>query len=692
MEEEKGKPDDAAENAERLADPDYQESTSGDETGSDEAGSLQATRTGFRNALASASAQGSNASTSSSSADAAAPAKVKPEPVDGAAPWVPDQGFFKALQEHKRAGPRPDAEPFIPDQPSVIPSCDFKNGIYDKKAWTATLSSHGSTVDMVLKGRGKASRQTAYSIPIKRVNKALRTLHPMHITLSLTKPCGCSKACNTLFSYHDLAAKRQWYLSFGSELESRSGLVQDLLPFYDKKTRRLHYHIQDKGVDVAVCSSFYSQAIGVGETKMVRVRLAVRAGNVRFIHGNQHKYYQTEAQKASRTRAFWREYYPIICQVVQDRNVVLPEGTIIGDIYRMTFVPWWEDRGFCDKEGSAIKPPSLRTFGKEGHHPDFGHVKYRAKHTHLRCSTCASLRAASRLGFRDGEDVDKYVAAFRAHQHDVKEWHATENYWRTSSSNNPHKYITVLGDDTSALGFPHLTNRDYKTVASKHRVKFVPWLFHNFASDMQTYIYSLKNKYKKVSELFVSVLIHARDFQGGNRFCTMMTAILRAIKERSGPQSTAETFVFIGDNYVENKCNTDLAWANVLVSEGWFKEIQFLYGPRGHTHNGIDAYHNFHNTNVGGRSAGIVSFLSLPSRVLCTNYLFCIYRDPGAVLRHVQACLEEEGSVCRPLRHPARLRRPLCGRDHQDRRSVEDRVRPRHSPSVSHSPRQNWVR
>jgi hypothetical protein len=46
---------------------------------------------------------------------------------------------------------------------------------------------------------------------------------------------------------------------------------------------------------------------------------------------------------------------------------------------------------------------------------------------------------------------------------------------------------------------------------------------------------------------------------------------------------------------VENKNNSDLALGAMLVAEGWFEAVSFLYGPVGHTHNKIDAIHNVHN-------------------------------------------------------------------------------------------------
>jgi hypothetical protein len=41
-----------------------------------------------------------------------------------------------------------------------------------------------------------------------------------------------------------------------------------------------------------------------------------------------------------------------------------------------------------------------------------------------------------------------------------------------------------------------------------------------------------------------------------------------------------------------------LAWASVLVQKGWKDIIDFVFGPVGHTHNGIDAWHKLHNQNV----------------------------------------------------------------------------------------------
>jgi hypothetical protein len=121
----------------------------------------------------------------------------------------------------------------------------------------------------------------------------------------------------------------------------------------------------------------------------------------------------------------------------------------------------------------------------------------------------------------------------------------------------------------------------------------------------------------------------------------MMTAILRALKERDAPCAAAEILVrtsefvwsdgrqiFIGDNYSENKNNTNLAWACMMVSHGWFKEVRFLYGPPGHTHNGIDAVHNVHNQNVGASPSQLVLRACL-LRLTAAAYSLSV-RRPGS--------------------------------------------------------------
>jgi hypothetical protein len=72
-----------------------------------------------------------------------------------------------------------------------------------------------------------------------------------------------------------------------------------------------------------------------------------------------------------------------------------------------------------------------------------------------------------------------------------------------------------------------------------------------------SYVYTLKGKFKK----------------GGNRFCTMMYNVIKSIKTSGGPAAEARTLTLIGDNYGENKNNTNLAFASDLVKNGWYLNL-----------------------------------------------------------------------------------------------------------------------
>jgi len=93
------------------------------------------------------------------------------------------------------------------------------------------------------------------------------------------------------------------------------------------------------------------------------------------------------------------------------------------------------------------------------------------------------------------------------------------------------------------------------------RVDFIPWLVCDHARAKMTYVYTLKNKFKK----------------GGNRFCTMMYHVVKSIKTSGGPATEARTLTFIGDNYGENKNNTNLAFAHDLIKHGWYVTLNFQF-------------------------------------------------------------------------------------------------------------------
>jgi hypothetical protein len=53
--------------------------------------------------------------------------------------------------------------------------------------------------------------------------------------------------------------------------------------------------------------------------------------------------------------------------------------------------------------------------------------------------------------------------------------------------------------------------------------------------------------------------------------------------------------VVVADNCSENKNNTVFAFFAHLVHMKWYDSIELLFGPVGHTHNGVDQDHGVHN-------------------------------------------------------------------------------------------------
>jgi hypothetical protein len=129
----------------------------------------------------------------------------------------------------------------------------------------------------------------------------------------------------------------------------------------------------------------------------------------------------------------------------------------------------------------------------------------------------------------------------------------------------------------------------------------VPCLLENVGDRDKYYIYHVKGKVKK----------------GANRWSTMMYNHVLSLKESTtSMQAAAKEFVYIGDNYCENKNNDDFAFGATLIQNDWYQDVKFLYGPVGHTHNGIDAEHKIHNVDCGNHVAGtLADFVNIMPQV-----------------------------------------------------------------------------
>jgi hypothetical protein len=69
----------------------------------------------------------------------------------------------------------------------------------------------------------------------------------------------------------------------------------------------------------------------------------------------------------------------------------------------------------------------------------------------------------------------------KMHHAQVESWRSAEAYHHGRCSHSPWLETLLLNDDTSALGLPYFTTRDYKSLGGKHKVMFIPWLVEDVA-------------------------------------------------------------------------------------------------------------------------------------------------------------------------------------------------------------------
>ena len=150
-------------------------------------------------------------------------------------------------------------------------------------------------------------------------------------------------------------------------------------------------------------------------------------------------------------------------------------------------------------------------------------------------------------------------------------------------------------DDTSALGFPRMTQRAIKSMPND-RVFMTPFNLTNHGTGENIYVFDFKNKWK----------------HGGDRLCSMLYHVLSRIKFKDDAtctplekaQKVCPKLILMADNCAENKNNTLFAFLSELVLRGWFSEVEMLFGPVGHTHNGNDAVHHVLN-NIAGNLTSV---------------------------------------------------------------------------------------
>ena len=216
-------------------------------------------------------------------------------------------------------------------------------------------------------------------------------------------------------------------------------------------------------------------------------------------------------------------------------------------------------------------------------------MKKKAKHRHCRCVTCSNLKTERLGAYANGAAIDDWEQRFNLHEEEVRQWHTFEEYLKSLGVSNPDNNVVLCYDDTQSIGVPRCTNRPLKNFGHE-RFNVVPWCVINYSDSLsKDYIYSPKWTATK----------------GSNRLISMLHLCLRRIKSNyDKPSHKARTLWLIADSASDNKNNELFAYCHLLVDAGWFDVVHLVYGPVGHTHNGVDSNHAVHNNTVGGFFSG----------------------------------------------------------------------------------------
>jgi hypothetical protein len=337
--------------------------------------------------------------------------------------------------------------------------------------------------------------------------------------------------------------------------------------------------LKEKGQYTPVCRKYYAAVHGISENSVKKAsRLSkngARAPSAKYSMGARDK------PKYEVSYAFWNLFFEQNCQKPNDEVRLFPVAKPMKDIYTIYFKPWFA-RLVSRGDRTLEDMPGFGTWKKARWAPEFADVKRRAKHTHARCGECSRLKQMMLNSFQDGAEERNYLQQRRLHDAEVEGWRKLEEVSKAAAVNNPQDNLCIMHDGTSALGLPRLSQRTIKNL-DPTRLEVTPWLAMDYSAGLKDYIYSQTEVTAKGANTLISQ-IHI--------------VIRRAKSDYKHPRHRARKMCMIADSASENKNNILLAYCTDLVDNGWFDEIQLLFGPVGHTHNGVDATHKIHNVNV----------------------------------------------------------------------------------------------
>lgn len=495
----------------------------------------------------------------------------------------------------------------------------YEENLYDTSTWRVEADAHAGGSKRVLLTHIPTGE--CYNVPKSRVNRAMVVLDPADAAAALlpVKPnCNCSRKCWCKFSLQDVLSMRRLLCqqesekmvtlmlagfvraafrvkdslkvvsratynetSGGSDSEE-AGCESDLKPetqgFFKVKHRYFAQYVKDDG-QIEVCRSRFMSLFAISKDKLTGVnKIARRSPNAQYQEAEFDR--KRKRTKYNQAVAFWAHFFDTLCSRPNNETRLFPVNKPMRTIYDAYFTPWWI-KIYGATHGLDEKP-SMRTWKRARNDKKFEDVKRRPKHFHAQCGLCFRLKMRALQGFTESDGKNKWLDKMRAHDDRVNRWRAHVEACTARSRHTPNDTIVLFFDDTSAAAFPHATNRGLKDLPTA-RLQLIPWIVKNFATGKDAYYYTVKGSYKK----------------GGNRLCTQLYHILKAVKTGNHDCKHATKLFLFADNYGENKNNTLFAFLCDLLRHRWFISIYLEMGEVGHTHLGDDAQHCIQNRILG---------------------------------------------------------------------------------------------
>jgi hypothetical protein len=424
-----------------------------------------------------------------------------------------------------------------------------------------------------------------FNVKYNRVPKA--KLHLTHDACSETakvSSCECTRHCYNLFS--NPADVRRIRAPVFTTCDDETAVNAYITSKLQATGAKYIIHGGKEANSHSVCRLYYATIHGVSVHAVKKARQLAQEGRM-----PQKK--RSPATKLSEKKkyniawSFWDIFFKEHCQKPNDLLRLFPVDKPFRDIYNEYFTPWF-DRLVGKGTYSAADKPMEGTWKKARYAKEFNDVKHRRSDTHARCGESARLKALNMKSFKNGASERKYKQERRLHDEEITQWRKLEEVIKAQAVSSPSEHLVIMHDGTSALGLPCLSRRSVKNL-DPFRFEVTPWLAMDYSGDLKDYIYSTSCNTPKDANTLISQ-VHL--------------VIRRAKSDYTHPRHRARTLTIVAASASENKNNTLFMYCTDLVNNGWFDEVILLFGPVGHTHNGVDASHKVHNQNVANHVAG----------------------------------------------------------------------------------------